>query len=62
MSGAMNTAPGQSARARDDAIAEWTPNRLASYDAAATTPRAASPPTTTGRPNSSGLRSSSTDT
>ena len=43
-------------------MAENTPKRRASYEAAATTPRLPSPPTTTGLPTNSGRRSSSTAT
>ena len=54
-----NTAVGHSRRAVADGIAEKTPYRRASYDAAATTPRRPVPPTTTGCPRSSGRRRSS---
>jgi len=62
MSPGRKIASGHNLFARDDGIAENTPNRRASYDAAATTPRLPSPPTTTGLPTSSGRRSSSTAT
>ena len=62
MSGWMNTAVGHRRRASAEDIAEWTPHRRASYEAADTTPRPPVPPTTTGRPRSSGRRSSSTET
>src|SRR5215217_5901666 len=42
-------------------MAERTPKRRASYEAAATTPRSRSPPTATGLPRRSGLRRCSTD-
>ena len=45
----------------DIAIAERQPYRRASYDAAATTPRWPSCPTSTGRPRSSGWSRCSTD-
>ena len=55
-------APGQSAAAVRRGMAEWTPNRRASYDAALTTPRSSGPPppTMTGRPRSSGWSRCST--
>jgi hypothetical protein len=54
MSPRRNTASGQRRCASAAGIAEWMPNTRASYDAAVTTPRLAVPPTTTGRPRSSG--------
>src|SRR5450759_2749730 len=42
-------------------MAEWTPNILASYEQAATTPRRPLPPTMTGRPARMGSSSTSTD-
>src|SRR6478752_5336128 len=42
-------------------MAERTPNRRASYDAVATTPRPPTPPTTTGLPRSEGLSRCSTE-
>ncbi len=54
MSPATITASGQSARACTVGMAERMPKGRASYDAAATTPRPEAPPTSTGRPRSSG--------
>src|SRR3954452_21395721 len=48
-------------RAMTDGIAERTPKRRASYEAAATTPRSRAPPTTTSLPRRSGLSRCSTD-
>ena len=62
MSPGKKMASGHNRFARDDGIAENTPNRRASYEAAATTPLFPSPPTTTGLPTSSGRCSSSTAT
>ena len=59
-----NTAPGHLRAAVLSGIPDRTPNARASYDAVATTCRARagspSPPTTTGRPASSGRRRTST--
>ncbi len=61
MSTGRKTPPGQSCTARAAGIAEWTPNRRASYDAADTTPRPSGvPPTITGLPLSSGRSRCST--
>ena len=62
MSPGKKIASGHNLRARTDGIAENTPYLRASYDAAATTPRFPSPPTTTGLPRSSGRSRNSTAT
>ena len=62
MSTGTNAPSGQSRAARPMGMAEWTPNRRASYEAADTTPRPdGSAPTITGRPRSSGRSRCSTD-
>ena len=62
MSTGRKAACGQSRAAREIGIAERTPKRRASYDAAETTPRpCGSAPTITGRPRNSGLSRCSTD-
>jgi len=58
--GGMKTACGHSRLARLIGIADRTPNARASYVADSTTPRAPSPPTTTGCPARSGRSRSST--
>ena len=60
-SGGTTTSCGHSRRARPIGIAEWMPNVRASYVAASTMPRLPPPPTTMGRPRSSGWSSSSTE-
>ena len=52
---------GHRRRARTDGIALRTPNRLASYDALVTTPRAPVPPTITGLPSSEGSLRTATE-
>ena len=62
MSTGRKAAWAQSLAAREIGIAERTPNRRASYDAAETTPRPfGSAPTMTGRPRNSGLSRCSID-
>jgi hypothetical protein len=57
----MNTPSGQSRFARDEGIAECTPNFRASYDAAQTTLRRPGQPTMTGLPRSDRSSRCSTD-
>src|SRR5215212_8915215 len=52
---------GRFCRAATEGMAERTPKRRASYEAAATTPRSRAPPTATGLPRRSGLSRCSTD-
>ena len=62
MSTGTNAPSGHRRAARPIGIAECTPNRRASYEAAETTPRPrGSAPTMTGRPRSSGRSRCSTD-
>ena len=62
MSTGRKTPCGQSRSAWAIGMALCTPKRRASYEAAETTPRpAASPPTITGSPRSSGRRACSTE-